>query len=253
VSLEPLELWDAVEGESEDRAKDRRVLAAILHGVPPEMKAGLAVKKMVKEAWVSVKKMRGGDECVKAANVQRLMKEFELLSFGDGETVAEFAVRVDRLTARLGDLGEGLNDSRVVRKVLRVVPRRLKQVAVSVEIHGDLHAMMLTSSSGSCKSRRMRMPRMSRRPRVGAASSCFSPRLSGRHIRAEEAGVVVATMEVTATTMTMGRATCVPGQAGVVEALAKGGASTMASAATSPGSVPSQGRRRHCTATLTKN
>jgi hypothetical protein len=148
VSLEALELWDAVEGESEDRAKDRRALAAILRGVPPEMKAGLAVKKTAKEAWASVMKMRGGDKRVKAANVQRLMKEFELLSFGDGETVAEFAVRVDRLNARLGDLGEVLGDSRVVRKVLRSVPRRLKQVAVSIEIHCDLNKLTLDELIG---------------------------------------------------------------------------------------------------------
>jgi hypothetical protein len=57
-------------------------------------------------------------------------------------------VRVDRLTARLGDLGEVLDDSRVVRKVLRAVPRRLKQVAVSIEIHGDLDAMTLDELVG---------------------------------------------------------------------------------------------------------
>jgi hypothetical protein len=148
VSLEALELWEVVEEESKDRAKDRRALAAILRGVPPEMKAGLAVKKTAKEAWDSVKKMRGGDERVKAANVQRLMKEFELLSFRDGETVADFAVRVNRLTARLGDHGEVLDDSRVVRKVLRAVPRRLKQVAVSIEIHGDLKTMTLDELVG---------------------------------------------------------------------------------------------------------
>jgi hypothetical protein len=33
------------------------------------MKEGLAVKKTAKVAWVSMKKMRGGDERVKAANV----------------------------------------------------------------------------------------------------------------------------------------------------------------------------------------
>jgi hypothetical protein len=38
-------------------------------------------------------------------------------------------VSVERLIARLGDLGEVLDESRVVRKVLRAVPRRLKQVA----------------------------------------------------------------------------------------------------------------------------
>jgi hypothetical protein len=148
VSLEALELWDVVEEESMERAKDRRALAAILRGVPPEMKDGLAVKKTAKEAWASMKKMRGGDGRVKEDNVQRLMKEFELLSFGDGETVAEFATRVDRLTTRLGDLGEELGDSRVVRKVLRAVPRRLKQVAVSIEIHGDLNKMTLDELVG---------------------------------------------------------------------------------------------------------
>jgi hypothetical protein len=38
------------------------------------MKAGLAVKKSAREAWVSVKNMRGGDDRVWAANMQRLMK-----------------------------------------------------------------------------------------------------------------------------------------------------------------------------------
>jgi hypothetical protein len=125
VSLEALVLWEVVEAEGKDRAKDRRAPAAILRGVPPEMRTGLAVKKSAKQAWDSVKKMRGGDVRVKAANVQRLMKEFELLSFRDGETVADFVVRVDHLTARPGDHEEVLDDSRVVRKVLRAVPRRL--------------------------------------------------------------------------------------------------------------------------------
>jgi hypothetical protein len=62
--------------------------------------------------------------------------------------VAEFAVRVDHVTARLGDLGEVLGDSRVVRKVLRIVPRRLKQLVVSIEIHGDLNKMTLDELVG---------------------------------------------------------------------------------------------------------
>jgi hypothetical protein len=148
VSLEALELREVVETEGKDRAKDRRAWAATLHGIPPKMKAGLAMKKTVKKAWDSVKRMCGGDEHVKVANVQCLMKEFELLSFRDGETVADFAVRVDRLNTRLIDHGEVLGDSRVVRKVLRAVPRRLKQVVVSIEIHGDLNTMTLDELVG---------------------------------------------------------------------------------------------------------
>ncbi|CAN6275346.1 unnamed protein product [Urochloa humidicola] len=92
--------------------------------------------------------MRGGDDRVKARNVQRLMKEFENLRFGDGETVVDFAVRVNRLTARLGDLGEQLAAPRVVKKVLRVVPKRLKQVAVAIEMLADLNTMSLDELVG---------------------------------------------------------------------------------------------------------
>jgi hypothetical protein len=62
VSLEALVLWEVVEKKSQDRAKDQRALAAVLRGIPPEMKARLAVKKSAKEAWDSVKKMHDDDE-----------------------------------------------------------------------------------------------------------------------------------------------------------------------------------------------
>ncbi|CAO2174357.1 unnamed protein product [Urochloa humidicola] len=148
VALEALELWEAVEKASADRALDRRALSAILRGVPREMKGCLAIKVTAKEAWDSVKSMREGDDHVKACNVQRLMKEFETLQFGEGETVVDFAVRVNRLTARLGDLGEQLAAPRVVKKVLRVVPKRLKQVALAIEMLADLNAMSLDELVG---------------------------------------------------------------------------------------------------------
>ena len=148
VSLEALELWDAVEAVTKDRAKDRRALAAILRAVPSEMKAGLAVKTSAKEAWDSVKKMRAGDGRMKSASVQRLMKEFENLAFRDGETVSGFAMRINGLTASLRDLGEEMADSRVVKKVLRVVPRRLKQVAVAIEMLADLSTMSVEELVG---------------------------------------------------------------------------------------------------------
>lgn len=45
VSLEALGLWDTVEKDKLEHREDRQVLAAILRGVPSEVKVGLAVKK----------------------------------------------------------------------------------------------------------------------------------------------------------------------------------------------------------------
>jgi hypothetical protein len=148
VSLEALELWDTVEAVTKNRAKDRRALAAILCAVPLEMKAGLAVKTSAKEAWDLVKKMRAGDDRVKSASVQRLMKEFENMTFRDGETVGDFAMRINGLIASLRDLGEEMEESHVVKKVLRVVPKRLKQVAVAIEMLVDMDDMSVKEIVG---------------------------------------------------------------------------------------------------------
>jgi hypothetical protein len=148
VSLEALELWDAVEGESEDRAKDRRALATIIRGVPKEMKAGLVQKKFAKEAWEAVKKICAGDDRMKDASIQRLMKQFESMAFRNGESVADFAVRINGLVTSLRELGEEMQDSRVVKKVLRVVPKKLRQVAVTVEMFGNLNTMSMEELVG---------------------------------------------------------------------------------------------------------
>lgn len=139
VSLEAMELWDAVEAVCKERPKDQRAMAAILRGVPPEMKAGLAVKKTAKEAWEAVRSMRIGDDRVKAASVQLLWKEYENVDFHDGESVGDFTLRINGLVASLREMGETLEDHRVVKKILRVVPKRLKQVAVAIEMLTDLN------------------------------------------------------------------------------------------------------------------
>ncbi|KAL6639641.1 hypothetical protein ACP70R_023372 [Stipagrostis hirtigluma subsp. patula] len=148
VSLEALGLWAAVEKGGVERREDRLALAAILRAVPSEMKAGLAVKKSAREAWAAVKSMRVGDDRVKSANVERLLKAFENVAFRDGETVDEFVMRINGLVASLRELGEDMEDSRVVRKILRVLPKRMKQVAVSIQMLLDLKTMSVEELLG---------------------------------------------------------------------------------------------------------
>jgi hypothetical protein len=148
VSMEALELWDAVEATCKERAKDRRALATIIRGVPKEMKASLAQKKSAKEAWEAVEKSCAGDDRMKDVSIQRLMKQFESMAFRDGESVTDFAMRINGLVTSLRELGEEMPDSRVVKKVLRVVPKKLRQVAVAVEMFGDLNTMSMEELVG---------------------------------------------------------------------------------------------------------
>jgi hypothetical protein len=88
----------------------------------------------VKEAWEAVKSMRVGAECVKEANAQRLLHEFENISFKSGETVDDFALRINSLAADLRVSGEATEDTRVVKKMLRVLPQA---VPISRILHRD--------------------------------------------------------------------------------------------------------------------
>jgi hypothetical protein len=141
VSLEAMDLWDVVEPASKDRAKDQHALAAILHVVQSEMKVGLAVKKSVKEAWDAVKSLRVDNDRVKSTSLQSLLNEYENVALHDGESIDDFTMCINGLVTCLHELGEEMEDSRVVRKILRVIPKKLRQVGVVIEMLMDLDTM----------------------------------------------------------------------------------------------------------------
>jgi hypothetical protein len=145
VNFQTLRVWDAVdlgidedpdEGEYHD---DRQAMAGLLRSVPSEMWSTLARKRTVKEAWDAVKVLRIGDDRARDASAQQLRREFGMLAFKEGESVTEFGIRITTLATNLHTLGDNISDAEVVKKMLQVVPERLSQAAVSLEMFLDLN------------------------------------------------------------------------------------------------------------------
>ena len=106
-------------------------------------------KKTVKEAWEAIKTMRLGADRVKEVNAQKLMAEFESITFKPGEAIDDFAIRITKLVTDLRGLGEeSITDVRVVKKFLRVVPSRYSQVAVTIEMFKDLKKLSIEELAG---------------------------------------------------------------------------------------------------------
>jgi hypothetical protein len=59
-----------------------------------------------------------------------------------------FAMRINRLVASLRELGEEMEDSHVVRKILLVIPKKLRQVGVTIEMLVDLDTMTMEQLVG---------------------------------------------------------------------------------------------------------
>jgi hypothetical protein len=116
-----------------------------------DMMASLAVKKTMKEAWAVVKVMRMGDMCVKEANMQHLLKEFENIVTMDGESIEDLAMHITGLTSNLQELGEKMEDRHIMRKLLCVVPKWYNQIACSIEMFSDLNTMSVEELIGKLR------------------------------------------------------------------------------------------------------
>ena len=148
-NLEAMYLWDAVSEDKVERRRDRLALGAMLHGVPTEMHAMLLNKKSMKDAWAAIKSMRLGADRVKAVNAQKLLAEFESITFKQGEAIEDFAMRITKLKTDLEGLGDkSVDDKRIVKKFLRVVPAMYNQVAVTIEMFCDLDTLTIEELIG---------------------------------------------------------------------------------------------------------
>lgn len=151
IKLEARSLWDAVEVGDAEFQVDRMALDAICSAVPADMLSTLATKESAKEAWDCLKTMRIGDARVRKTTTQKLRREYELLAFHDGESVEDFAMRLNNLTNQLATLGDPEPKSKIVDKYLRVARPRYKQLVLSIETLLDLDDLSVEEITGRLK------------------------------------------------------------------------------------------------------
>jgi hypothetical protein len=142
VNFEAAGWWDLVEPEEGDEINyrhDRLALAAIMRSVPADMLSSLRKRRSsATVAWEVIKRIHIGVQCVREANVQQLRREFDTLVWKEAENVEDFVNCITRLTANLRTLDDNISDAEVVRKMLRLVPDHLTQVAISIETLLDI-------------------------------------------------------------------------------------------------------------------
>jgi hypothetical protein len=109
------------------------VLDALCGAVPPEMVPMIAKKETAKVAQDAIATMRVGDDRVKKATTQLLRRKFDLITFDNGETVEDYALRLSGMVAHLTTLGEEVKDSDIITKILRSVPPRFKQITIVIK------------------------------------------------------------------------------------------------------------------------
>ncbi|XP_072151353.1 uncharacterized protein [Setaria viridis] len=126
-------------------------LDALCGAVPPEMVSTIGKKATAKEAWSTIATMRVGDDRVKKATVQHLRRKFDLATFEDGESVEDYALRLNNMAAHLATLDEELKDADIVVKMLRSLPPRFKQITIAIKTLLDVSTMSVADLTGRLK------------------------------------------------------------------------------------------------------
>lgn len=129
----------------------------IYQGIPEEMLLSFAEKKKAKEAWEAIKTLCQGADKVKKAWVQTLKTEFESLAMKENEQIDDFCMKLSGLVTNIRALGEKVEESYVVKKLLRAVPSKFLQITSTIEQFGNIETMTIEETVGSLKAHEERM------------------------------------------------------------------------------------------------
>ncbi|CAL5003493.1 unnamed protein product [Urochloa decumbens] len=145
-------VWDVVEyaGKKDelDTKKDHTALAAIYQGIPEETLLAVSEKETSKEVWECIKTMYQGAQSVKDARVQTLREELDGLRIKSTDTDDDFAMKVNSIISTIRGLGDKIEDSYLVKKILRAPTNKFLQIVASIEQFGDLTTMTVEEVFG---------------------------------------------------------------------------------------------------------
>ncbi|GJU61828.1 zinc finger, CCHC-type containing protein [Tanacetum coccineum] len=112
------------------------------------MLLSLAEKETAKETWTTLKTMYMEADRVKTTRVQTLKAEFEVLSMKETESVDEFATKLSNVVSNIRALGEKIEETYVVKKLLRAQAKTHEE-KIKGHVEPDEKKLLLTHQEWS--------------------------------------------------------------------------------------------------------
>lgn len=108
-----------------------------------------------KEAWKILETAHEGTQAVRLSKLELITGRFEKLKMKEEESIADFNGRVCDLANELFILGERIPEQRLIRNVLRSLPKRFEMKAAAISEARDLTTMKLEELMGSLRTYKM--------------------------------------------------------------------------------------------------
>ena len=118
-------------------------------GVTNEEFKKISSTEVAKEAWTILETTYEGTKAVKTMKFQRLTSSFEEIKMEENETFDEFYARLKDIVNSAFNLKESIVESKIVRKILRSLPKRFYAKITTIEEVKDIDQIPLTELVGN--------------------------------------------------------------------------------------------------------
>ena len=125
-----------------------KAINVIFCGVSPDEFHRISHVKTAKEAWKILKTTYEGTKKVKDTKFQMLTTRFEELKMGDDKAFDSFYGKLDDIVIAKLNLEEKIEDSKVVRKIMRSLPKSFKAKVTTIEESKDLYEIKIQELIG---------------------------------------------------------------------------------------------------------
>lgn len=97
--------------------------------------------KIAKEIWDKLKSIHEGDDKIKEAKLHTHQAQFEALNMNEDETIEAYMLQFNEVINLIRGLGKKMEDSIIVKKVLRYLPPRFDSEVSMIEEAKDLNSL----------------------------------------------------------------------------------------------------------------
>ena len=122
---------------------------AIFNGIDRNIFRLVNTCEVAKDSWEILKTAHEGTSKVKMSRLQLLTTKFENLKMKEDESIYDFHMSILEITNASSALGEKMSEEKLVRKMLRSLPKRFDMKVTAIEEAQDINKMRLDELVGS--------------------------------------------------------------------------------------------------------
>ena len=126
-----------------------RALNALFCVVTNEEFKKISSTETAKEAWTILQTTYEGTKAIKVSKFQRLTTSFEEIKMEEDESFHKFYAQLKDMVNSAFNLGETILEPKIVRKVLRSLPKRFYAKITTIEESKDIDKIPLTKLVGN--------------------------------------------------------------------------------------------------------